>query len=801
MAIFSMKKIGNEMAREALERFMHERLSSYIREEMAKPNPNARNVAINALVRLRDSSLLQMIRSTLGADAAGLGLTAVGAGLAEWLKDQNWLDYLPDEKHSVMREVRYLLQIVVPSMVVGTAEGIGDSWQTDVEKAFDKVRSNDASLAPKVKPAVCDFACVPQGDTIRFVREHGFGLLFPVWKDDGTLELDSREMIVLHGPDGLRFMDMWYKEHPGKYVDVPNDAPQNNQNQNNNRGNNNNQPRMKTVWQDGAKYQFRIVPLAQAIEALPAPMIADPELRAAAKAALKPKETPPAPAKAEVSADGKLFMTLLSKAASKQSPLENKLIIDLAQDIANDPVKINHLAERFLTQANRTSGLSHEDVRAIMTHMEMWQGSKLTLQNKIRLALDHARHVFENARDRTGRLLPLAERREQAIGVFVHAIGKWTLVTLTVLIALFATSLFHMIAGAFFINLEQPTGLSLNDALAFIPVLIGFVLILLTEGWTRFFMWVLTASVTIPAFVLLIVDAMERLAPNEFAVALVAFGGFLACAELFSFTAIQALLGILTQFFPNIQKDWLVNKGRILIMFIAIHMGIFIILLSVNAPWLLRILICVPTFFALASQMGLSAYDFGEEARLRARKTMRLFSSLTLVTFVVTVGVLVLQHNHLTVLGVFAFIMSSRVLQSVVILALAGYVAAIAVRRIEVSGRTIENGIVTETTYKRMNWLRISAFVIVLILVAYPWYKGAVDTFYNQPATVQTVALPVSKNTVNKKKEAAKTKASSSHSVDEDLPGEAPSPEKGLPKKAKRGCPDDVPFEYRSECE
>ena len=292
-----------------------------------------------------------------------------------------------------------------------------------------------------------------------------------------------------------------------------------------------------------------------------------------------------------------------------------------------------------------------------------------------------------------------------------------------------------MILGAFGVNLDRPLAVSWVNGLYFIPAIVFAGLVVGFEKWLRFLFVVLTIMTGIPAVIFLLADAMGRLAPNEFAIGLVLGGGFLAIIELHLFTVIQGLLSLVTRFFPGMHKDWLVNKGRVLIMFIGIHVGIFIILLTVKTPLLLRLLMCVPTLIAIASQMGLTGYEFNEEARQRAGKTMRLFKTLSVIVFIATVAVIFSQHAGASFGALWLHVKGSHITQFILWIVIGGPIFALAARWLHIKERVKTNGIVTETTLRPPNkWIWGGAVLLLFVLATWTWTGEYVDEFFEKKA-------------------------------------------------------------------
>lgn len=726
--MFDWSSISKEAGGEVVERYFHETLSQYIKEGIANGD-NTHNILFNAIRRLRNSKTLLFIQNAFGTKATGLALTGIGAGIAAWMQKMDWGKFMPEEKNPVMHQIRFALQNLAPRILVGGAEALGDNFEDHLKASVSEIVSDDSATSP-MKPGSLDRVAYlpPYGTSPADIFEYEYDVAA-----DGTRTIRT-DRLGLPCCKGAKFQALKQERIASvkriKSKTIPGQKQKDGKD-----------GQSRTVDEDVTDDEYKkLCFLALNIEDLP---IADAIRRMEftgtdpATISLLLRLTEPkvvsVPKKVETSSDGLMLMRLLTQKVATRSPLEQKLIIDLVNDIAQKPEKINHLGEMFLTDINRASGLSDEDYFAIRTHLQLWLGSTLTFENKVRLAIEHAKHVFDNAKDpATGALLATGERFEMAVGTFAQTIGRFVLASAIGFTALFAMFLGLVLLGAFGVSLTRPIEASSLDVLFLAPCLLSLALAWNCAGWTRFLLVVLGITTGIPGVIFVTTDVMERLTPNEFAVALVAGGGILACLELFSFTAIQGLLSLVTRFFPNLEKDWLVNKGRILIMFIAIHVGIFMILLSVSTPWLLRLVICVPTFFALASQMGLSGYDFGEEARLRARKTMRLFSALTTLVFIAVVVTLVCQLQGKSMSDVLGWIMGSRILQSVLILSGVGFVVAKIVRLMEIARRRTVNGIPTEILYRTNWWLRAVGIILVLGLASWPWIGSDINAHYEK---------------------------------------------------------------------
>lgn len=746
MAI-DMREIVGAMGGEIGERYVHQKLSEHLREEIAK-GESSHDVVAKAIIRLRNSEFLQVMRGLLGPRALGLGLTGLGAGIAKVLQTMNFDSLLPEDQSHVMREVRYVLQSLAPALIVGSIDGATDSWEEDVHAAVAKVRSNDRVPEPQKRGALDEVYEILSTDGIDYTRE--YGLLFPEWDANGQLQHDALGAVILAGPNGKRFAEDWYKTHKGGEKEVPIDPPPNDQNQNGRgRGNQNQQQRFRKIQVPPEPYKGRLVPLPVAITRVPVSVPMDPELVALAKAALTPKDPPPEKKEGldALNDKGRAFTFIISRSLAVLPEHEQRYLRDFIQDIAKNAKHINMLGDEFAGKEDVDGRFKKEDVDAIVQHVQTWMGATLTFENKIRQALARAKHVLEGT---AGVTTTVGTRVETAIGEVAGAAGKIALASLFGLTVLFAMFLVIVLLGAFGVNLDRPLAVSWVDSLYFVPVSIFMGCAKYFKNWLRFLFVVLATATGIPAMIFLTANVMGRLTPSEFAIALVAGGGILACLELFSFTAIQGLLSLVTRFLPDIHKDWLVNKGRILIMFIGIHVGIFMILLAVKTPLMLRLLICVPTFFALASQMGLSGYEFGEEARQRARKTMWLFSSLATITFIVFVAVIILQNTNTSFKTLWSFVAESHIVQFVLCIIIGGPVVALAARWLHIKERKTTNGVVTEIIRRPPNkWIWGGAILFLLIIATWTWTGKYIDGFFDKKnpsmqSTASSVTAPKS---------------------------------------------------------
>ncbi len=682
--MFDIKAILGAAGREGTERWMHDQISDRIKAEIAK-GKNARNAAADFLVGIRDSQFLKIVQATFGSHATGIALTTVAAGFVKWLQMIDWSVIGIEDQSPVMREVRFILQHVLPGLLVGSAEGLSDTFDTDVAEAIAKIRSDDSVPAGMLdtpqKVGAYDFAYeILSDDGVDYWAK--YSLLFPERDAEGKLQHDQFGAVILAGPAGKKFALDWYATHKGEYRDVPVDNPPNDQNQGNRngRGNqnnqNNNQPRTYKKWFPVDPYKGREVPLATALMRMPVSVPMDPELIAAAKAALVPKEEKkkddPKDEQEKVDEAGDAFMTNVAKSIGNLDPIHQKVVIDFIQDVTK-AIYINKLGKQFVPA---DGGLfSADEMKSIWTYIQMWMGGKLTFVNKVRVALEQANHMLESG-----------EGWMKTAAAFSKIIGKWTFrIGLTAIILFITAAIVFLIGGLFLA------------------------------------------------------------ADNSFAIPLVLFGGGIMIAELFSFTPIQASFDALKAMLPSLkekEEDWLVNKGRILIMFIGLHMAILMMLLFVGASPVYRFAIFISTIIAISINMGLNAYGFKEEARLRTRRTLRLFGLISTFMFAVIFGIVFLKVNGYTAVDVKNYFMGSKVLMSLLILVASGYAVAKIVRKIEVVNRETLHGEVINLEYRSNWWLRSIGIAFVLLLAAWPWVGDDINAFFAKKAP-SVVSAPV----------------------------------------------------------
>lgn len=733
MAI-DLKEIIAAMGGEIVERSVHQQLSEHLREEIAK-GASSHDIVAQAIIRLRNSEFLSVMRGILGPRMLGLTLTGLGAGIAKVLQTmgpEKFASILPEDQSATMREVRFILQSLAPSLIVGAIDGATDSWKSDVHAAVAKVRSDDRAPVPQKAGRL---------DQVAFVNPNAsepakvFVCEFETAADGTkTVRFDSLGLPCCEGAEYQRLKQARIasvsrtkeKKIPGGKLKDGKDAPS------------------KIVEEEILEDEYKklcqralnveILPIDVAFARLGTVPGIDPETINKLLKQVTPKDPPPAKKEGfdALHEKGSAFTFIISRTLAVLAEHEQRYLRDFIQDIARNANYINLLGEEFVGKEDADGRFKQEDIDAIVQHVQTWMGATLTFENKIRQALARAKHVLEGT---AGVTTTVGTRVETAIGEVAGAAGKIALASLFSLTTLFALFLTLVILGAFGVNLDRPLAVSWVNGLYFIPAIVFAGLVVGFEKWLRFLFVVLTIMTGIPAVIFLLADAMGRLAPNEFAIGLVLGGGFLAIIELHLFTVIQGLLSLVTRFFPGMHKDWLVNKGRVLIMFIGIHVGIFIILLTVKTPLLLRLLMCVPTLIAIASQMGLTGYEFNEEARQRAGKTMRLFKTLSVIVFIATVAVIFSQHAGASFGALWLHVKGSHITQFILWIVIGGPIFALAARWLHIKERVKTNGIVTETTLRPPNkWIWGGAVLLLFVLATWTWTGEYVDEFFEKKA-------------------------------------------------------------------
>lgn len=726
MAI-DLRAILGDTGKELGERYVHMKLAEHLREEVAK-GASSQDVVAQAIIRLRNSDLLQKIHAVIGTNALKLSLTGLGSFVANTVARMDFDGIASDDQSNLMREARIVLRgvaSILPAIIVGGIDGATDTWEKNVYEAVAKIRSNDQATVPQKRG---------ERDVVAYMKPNGSEPADIFFYEGDPSQTDSLELPCCLGS---KFQRIKQERIAGvkrtKTVTIPGQKQKDGKE---------GPSRTSEVDLSDEEYKkacqlalnIEPLPIGEAIRRLDFRGI-DPTTVDLLMKRTEPKDPPPPKKEGMIALDehGLPFTFNVSRTLQKLKEKEHKrqLLRDFIQDIKTNAAYINMLGKEFNVKA--VDGcFDEETIETIVQHVQTWMGATLTLENKIRQALARAKHVLEGTTD------PMGKRVESAIGEVAGAAGKIALESLFGLTTLFVMFLAIVLLGAFGVSLDRPLAVSWVDGLYFVPTILYLVLgfALIEKGWLRFLFVVLAIASGIPALIILVADVAGRLTPTEFAVALVAGGGILACIELFSFTTFQALLSLVTRFLPNLHKDWLVNKGRILVMFIAIHAGIFMILLAVKTPWLLRLLICVPTFFALGSQMGLGAYEFNEEVRQNAAKTMRLFRVLTILVFIAVAAVLVGYLLDTSLNGVLEWIAGSRIIRSVLIFVGVGYLAWKAVRRSEEKSRTTKAGVVTEILYKPNPnwWVRGIAFILVLGLALWPWIGSGINAHFEQKA-------------------------------------------------------------------
>ena len=200
---FNFQDILGEMGTEMGERYVHQKISQHLREEIAK-GESATDVVAKAIIRLRSNEYFLKIHALLGPRALGLTLVGVGTLLAKLLQNIDFDGLLPEDQSPIMKQVRYVLKHAAPALIVGAAEGGADSWEQDVRKTVGSVLTNPAAPGTPVtehKPGAIDFAYdVDSDDGVDYWAM--YGLLFPEWGVDGKLQLDTDGSYILAGVNG-----------------------------------------------------------------------------------------------------------------------------------------------------------------------------------------------------------------------------------------------------------------------------------------------------------------------------------------------------------------------------------------------------------------------------------------------------------------------------------------------------------------------------------------------------------------------------------------------------------------------
>lgn len=476
--MFDFKSITTAMGREVAERAVHEGLGDLIRKEMAK-GKDAHNIVVDALIAIRGSWMLEKVRIILGPHAAGLALTGFGAGIAEWLQSADWEKTLPGN-HEVLRQVRFILQQVVPSLLVGSAEALGDNWDDTVADAVSKVVSDPSSTDPNKKKGEFDYV-------YRIDPSHGiddlakYGLLFPEGYDAaGKLLVDRLGSVRLRGENGRRFVKDWYASHGPCEIEEEVDNP--------NRGKDNKGPpkikRKRTV--DSDPYHGFLQPLARAIEEMPATVPIDPVLRQKILDDKPKKEEKQKDELEKLDEGGEAFTIAIAKSASKLDPLQRHLVIDFVQDVTKASF-INLLGKKF--PPNASGEYSEAEVKAIEAYVQLWMQAKLDLKSKLRLAFEQAKLMYETDSD----WLKIAKSVAQRIGIV--ALG--TTLILTGIFALMAVLFFYAAflmdihaTTYFWMNLHMPTVASMIIMVTSFVMIVELLLITPVEAamsWIRVF--------------------------------------------------------------------------------------------------------------------------------------------------------------------------------------------------------------------------------------------------------------------------------------------------------------------------
>lgn len=594
--MFDWKTIASEASGEIIERYFHERFSEYIKEGIAN-GENTNNILIKAIMRLRQSGVLKLVQDTLGTKATGLAITGLGAGIAAWIQKTDWGNFMPNEKGLAMTQIRFALQNLAPRILVGGAEALGDGFEDHVKASVSAVVSDDTACTKQRRGAIDSFFRPNLLDG----KDHGCFMY--VISPSGEIQHDTFNTPRCKGKKFRELLLMWRKDDPSKKMEGDDIS----------------------LSEFIGSFPFDIDQSEDQSEILT-------EIREElTKKSLTEK-------KVELTSDGKLFKRLLAEFASKKSPLEQKLAIDLAKDIANDSTKINELAASFLTDTNRLDGLTQEDFMAIQIQLQMWCGSTLTNENKFRLAFDHAKHVFGNTiHPDTGAVLNTAERLERAVGVLVHKAGAWTVYLGVTLVTVFVTALILFLFGGFFVDVantvpnvpEKTLSWSWIAYTIFSLPTIVFGMIWVTRKTGSF-----TAKIfRIPIILILVVTLLCVFVPvwndsssKTYAVAVVSLSILVMIAEMLLCTIVEASFSLpIIQFvFKNFKEESLKDKGRMFCTIIGIVGALVIGLILLGTTQLERpAILGVLVLLAIAINFGLTATGAKDEANKRTQRTLR----------------------------------------------------------------------------------------------------------------------------------------------------------------------------------
>lgn len=727
MAI-DFRTIFGAMGRETTERAMHKFVSDRIHDEIAK-GKNARNVVIDFLIGIRDSTFLQAVRGIFGTHATGLALTGLGAGFAKYLQQLDWGLIGVDDSSPVMREVRFILQNVMPSLLVGGAEGLSDTFDQDVIDAVGKVRSDD-TLDPSTqqKGEFDEVYRISPACGVDDLKD--YGLLFAEGIDPATgkLRVDHIGSVILRGENGRRFMKDWYATHKEREVEYeePNDKKD--------KAGNPLPPYKKKKKVPSEPYYGFLQPLTRAIAEMPVSAApTDPDILQQILDAHNVKKDEPKkeePVKSEMeklTEAGEAFTVSAANSIHLLNPLHRKLFLDWLQDVTKAS-SINLLGKKFV--AGPDGVFTIEQMRAIENYVQLWFRAKLDFGSKLRLAAEQAKLMLEGGDN----VMQIAWKVTKIIGGV--AAGA----------ALIVTGLFVLLAALFFYAAFFMDTLTTAN-FTYTPMLIGKawtitkiacgVMVLKTlynmiswgtSSWRKEAKQALVFVLGGAAFMGTAYLWDEHLA-NYFTITtnrpevaglIIMVTSLLLILELLLITPLEAALSWIKTFKEDLEDDWLKNKGRITIMFIGLHAGVLMFLIADESSRMTRLMVCgAATLIAIAVQMGLVAYGFPNSARVRSKRTLGWFGIISLVFFAGGVLIHVLARNGLKPYGLLSLAMSNIWFMTLVIFA----AVAFAIFKIILMGEaTFRDKSTGDVLYSDKPNMPLRVIALVLALATAGWY-------------------------------------------------------------------------------
>ncbi len=752
-----MADIMDKVVNESLERYIHERISAFLTEEL-KNGKDANGVVKGFLRRIRHSAFLKFVQDNFGAHVAGLGMAGVGTIIAEKIRAINWDGILPDDQRDLTRTVRMVLKEAIPGVIAGLFNGAADVLDDDlVGKEIDRLISvkTGASAVFQQSPGAFDkaFRLSPQHN-IDTLKE--YGPLFPELDAKGEVQYDLLGAIKLAGSNGQRFSRDWYAKNGESYQDVVEQAQDNGQNRNNNGrgGNQNHTPRTRRVLVPAKPYTGDLVPIEAELKLMAANAPLPADIQDLIRTRLTPK---PAEPKKEEGVDelGRAFQFNWAETMAKLQPHEQRKGQDLLSDIAADAKKINLLGKTFQLLSGQ-SVFTAAQVASVYEYVQTWQGSKLTFQTEVLHALREAKELLRSASSvMADDAPPFAKRLEQAIGKVAYAAGEYASKMAVFTVSLFVMFLSFVLISAFYPNLKAPMVLTVWDSMYLLPVVVYGLIAVWFRGWLGFLFGTFAALSLVPAIVFIVANAVGCTQVVELLAMIMVSCGFTACLMLYFLTPAQLVLSFVTQFIPTLDKDWLVNKGRIIMMFIATHVAIMTIMVAFKTPLHLRFIIPVITLFALAVQMGLAGYGFPNAARNRAYKTMQMLGRLSTATTIALVVLVVLSLFGKSPDDIKESVSANLFYQSIVILVVCGFVVSLIVQWMEWTPQGNPAVLVPKVN----PWIRSVAGLIVLVCVLWPWIGPSVEAWHKAPpkASAEVIRVERDDSVQNGKESAERT--------------------------------------------